>query len=129
LPESCINSTKRLEADISAFETQSFKQLRREVYRDVVNSEQSKRNAKREELNGFSNYSQRQNPSSRRQRLGKENECNEKDSRKQANQQQTICCYNGTHSQLDRIQIPTNEWYYSAKEAELYRYDNGVWEA
>jgi hypothetical protein len=33
LPESCINSAKRLEADILAFKTQSFKQLRREVYK------------------------------------------------------------------------------------------------
>ena len=36
---------------------------------------------------------------------------------------------NGVHSQLDRIQIPTHDWYYSAKESELYHYDQGVWEA
>jgi hypothetical protein len=35
----------------------------------------------------------------------------------------------GSHSQLDRIQIPTDSWYYSEKESEIYHYDKGVWEA
>jgi hypothetical protein len=35
----------------------------------------------------------------------------------------------GTHSQLDRIQVPTGDWYYSEKEGELFHYDHGVWEA
>lgn len=35
----------------------------------------------------------------------------------------------GRHSQLDCIQIPTDSWYYSEKESEIYHYDKGVWEA
>ena len=35
----------------------------------------------------------------------------------------------GTHRQLDRIQIPTGNWYYSYKSKEIYHYDMGVWEA
>ncbi len=35
----------------------------------------------------------------------------------------------GTHRQLDRIQIPTGDWYYSDKSNEIYHYDMGVWEA
>ena len=35
----------------------------------------------------------------------------------------------GTHRQLDRIQIPTWDWYYSESSRELFHYDNGVWEA
>ena len=35
----------------------------------------------------------------------------------------------GSHSQLDRIQIPTGQWYYSEKGCEIFHYDKGVWEA
>jgi hypothetical protein len=35
----------------------------------------------------------------------------------------------GTHSQLDRIQIPTGDWYHSEKECEIFHYNHGVWEA
>ena len=35
----------------------------------------------------------------------------------------------GQHSQLDLIQIPTGEWYYSEQGNEIFHYDKGVWEA
>lgn len=34
----------------------------------------------------------------------------------------------GSHAGLDYIQIPTAPWYYSAKQKELYHYNNGVFE-
>ena len=35
----------------------------------------------------------------------------------------------GRHTQIDRIQIPTHDWFYSDLTQELYHYDHGVWEA
>ena len=35
----------------------------------------------------------------------------------------------GSRQGLNRIEIPTHEWYYSEKEEEIYRYDDGVFEA
>jgi hypothetical protein len=34
----------------------------------------------------------------------------------------------GDHSQLDRIEVPIHNWYYSSKTEELYHYDRGVFE-
>ena len=129
LPESCINSAKRLEADITGFEAQSLKQLRKEVYKRrrglwAVQKECEERRAQwiqqlaedRTRAAGEEDWEKKMNAM---KKTVEDRQINRKLS----------AVTKGTHSQLDRIQIPTNEWYYSAKEAELYRYDNGVWEA
>jgi hypothetical protein len=35
----------------------------------------------------------------------------------------------GKHTQIDRVQIPTHDWFYSDQTNEVYHYDFGVWEA
>ena len=35
----------------------------------------------------------------------------------------------GRQLTLDRVQVPTHEWYHSRKGKELYRYDQGNFEA
>ena len=35
----------------------------------------------------------------------------------------------GSHGTLDRIEVPTHDWFHSEKEQELYRYDKGNFEA
>lgn len=34
----------------------------------------------------------------------------------------------GVHTGLDRIEVPTEKWFYLAQEQESYHYNNGVFE-
>jgi hypothetical protein len=129
LPESCINSAKRLEADISAFETQSFKQLRRDVYKRRRDLWAVQKECKERRAQWLQQLAEDRTRAAGDKDWEKKMNAMKKTVENRQINRKLSAVTNGTHSQLDRIQIPTNKWYYSAKEAELYRYDNSVWEA
>ncbi|KAL3796822.1 hypothetical protein ACHAWO_002060 [Cyclotella atomus] len=129
LPESCINLATRLGIDVSSYDMQTCKQLRQEVYKKrqdlwAVQKECKDRRAQwlqmlakdRTRAAGDADWEKKMKSM---KRTVEERQINRKLS----------AVTKGAHSQLDRIQIPTNTWYHSAKETELYHYDNGVWEA
>eukprot|EP00956_Cyclotella_meneghiniana_P033708 scaffold98469_cov63-Cyclotella_meneghiniana.AAC.5 len=129
LPESCINSATRIGVDVSSYDSQTCKQLRQEVYKKrkdlwVVQKECEDRRAQWLEMLA----------EDRARAAGDEDwEKKMKSMKRTVEERQTnrklSAVTKGTHSQLDRIQIPTRSWYHSAKATELYHYDNGVWEA
>lgn len=129
LPESCIKSAARLGVDTSTYSKKSCKQVRREVYarrRELwaVQKECEERRIQwikklaedRTRAAGDQDWELKMNAM---KRTVEERSINRKLS----------AISKGTHSQLDRIQIPAHNWYYSEKESELYHYDKGVWEA
>jgi hypothetical protein len=129
LPESCIKSAIRLEVDVSKYDTTTAKDFRKAVYKrrrelwTVQKECEDRRIAWLKELAvdrtraaGDTDWEKKMNAM---RRTVEERQINRK----------LTSITKGTHSQLDCIQIPTDSWYYSKKESEIYHYDKGVWEA
>ena len=129
LSTGCITSAKRLEVDLTFFDSITIHDMRKLVskknqeLKDIQNTCYKKRIEWIKEL--AQDRAKAAGDLDWEQKMANMKKTIEK---RQVNQKLCIVT-RGRHTQIDRIQIPTHDWYYSDHTKEIYHYDYGVWEA
>lgn len=129
MSEGCVKSAKRLAVDVSFYDTISVHDMRKEVRakNNILRTVQKECNERRiqwiEEL-----AQDRAKAAGDQDWEQKMAEMKRTVQERQVNQKLRVIT-KGKHTQIDRVQIPTHDWFYSDQTNEVYHYDFGVWEA
>ena len=129
LSTGCLTSAKRLEIDLSFYDTTSVHELRKLVRKKNSELKEVQKLCNEKRLEWIEELAQ-----DRAKAAGdldweqKMTNMKKTIEERQVNQKLRVVT-KGRHTQIDRIQIPTHDWFYSDHMKELYHYDYGVWEA
>ena len=129
LPPGCTKSAKRLDHDITFYDDVSIRTLRKMVRSKRKELWNIQKECEEKRINWIQGLAEdRTRAAGDLDWQAKMEKMKQTTIERQINRKLTVIT-KGTHSQLDRIQIPTGTWYISESSKELYRYDQGVWEA
>ncbi|KAL3784917.1 hypothetical protein ACHAWO_001204 [Cyclotella atomus] len=129
LPASCIKSAERLKVDVSLFDSHTTKYYQQQVRKRRQELWEVQKDCENRRIFWLQQLAEDRTRAAGEQDWEKKMKNMKKTVEESQINRKLSAITKGTHSQLDRIQVPTGEWYYSEKESELYHYDHGVWEA
>ena len=129
LPPGCLKSAERLDEDLSFYDSISIRKLRKAVHAKRVSLWKVQKECEEKRINWIKGLAEDRTRAAGDVDWEAKMEHMKKTTIERQINRKLTAVTKGTHRQLDRIQIPTGDWYFSESSREIFHYDSGVWEA